>query len=271
MITCLGNFIPKYKQLQQQDSHEFLLNTLDLLHKGLSYQINVEINGHVITEADRLMKVSYERWSKFYENSYSYVVQCFGGMMYSKIKCMNCPFEEDVFEPFNCLSLEIEWASLDESLQNHFNENEIVNEWKCERCKGNGCSKNTKLWSLPNYLIIHLKRFTNNGSKITSDVRYPLDDLNLTHLISPQKEDPNKYIYSLYSVNCHSGSATSGHYWSTCKNLDESWYSFNDGNVSRQNVASDTASKDAYILFYSRKFIPNIGLSIQASTVQTFP
>lgn len=261
MIECLGKYIPKYKALQQQDSHEFLINTLELLHKGLGYSINIEINGHVSTDADRLMKASYEQWAKFYEKSYSYIVQCFGGLMYSKIKCVNCSFEEDVFEPFNCLSLEVnENYSLDDSLSSHFRECEHVKEWKCERCNGYGCEKSTKLWRLPNYLIIHFKRFSNNGSKIDYDVKYPFEDLNLTHLIASQKEDPNKYMYSLYSINYHSGSASSGHYWSSCKNLDGNWYVFNDGNVSKQNCmtnVTDSPSKDAYILFYSRKFIPS--------------
>ena len=106
-------------------------------------------------------------------------------------------------------------------------------------------------------IIIQLKRFDNKGklNKISKQVEFPIDDLNLSQYISSDKNDPNNYIYSLYAVNYHTGSLNSGHYWSSCKNLDENWYLFNDGHVTKFNTDTDVMYKDAYLLFYSRKFI----------------
>ena len=77
----------------------------------------------------------------------------------------------------------------------------------------------------------------------------------MTKYISTDKNDKNHYIYSLYAINYHSGTANSGHYWSACKNLNNNWYLFNDGNVSKFHNINDLLTKDAYILFYHRKFI----------------
>lgn len=260
-IDTLGKRIIKYNSFQQQDSHECLLYILDLLHKGLSYEIEVVIEGQIRNETDRLMKSSLESWKKFYEKEYSFIIDTFNGLFYTKINCQHCDFSEDVFEPFNSLSIEIPLDNKEKSiniydcLSRHLGETEIISTWNCEKCKKRGCKKTTRIWSLPNYLIIHFKRFTNTNTKITRPVDFPLDDLNLTKFFETEKKDPNNYLYSLYGVNYHSGGVNSGHYWSCCKNLDKNWYLYNDGHVSKFNNVNDMLTKDAYVLFYYRKFI----------------
>lgn len=266
-LDNLALYIIKYAQLQQQDSHECLIYILDKLHQALSYEVDVCIQGDPKTHQDALMKKSLESWKSFYENNFSHVIELFNGMSYNKITCLseNCNVTEDVFEPFNCISLNIPFAEsdltvdLDTCIMKHFQENEKIQSWKCEKCNQNGCNKNSCLWSLPNYLIIQLKRFSNTESnrlnKITKQIEFPIEDLNLSKYISADKNDPNNYIYSLYAVNYHTGSLNSGHYWSCCKNLDGNWYLFNDGHVTKFNPDTDAMFKDAYVLFYYRKFI----------------
>lgn len=256
-IENISKFVPKYFKLDQQDSHECLMNVLELLHIALSYEIEINVQGKPINENDHMISESIKQWSKFYEKGYSVIVETFNGMIYNKISCNGCSIKENVFEPFNCLSLNINsdtCVSLKDCFTEHFSKCETIDSWKCERCNNSGCSKSTKLWSLPNYLIIHLKRFTNSGNKIQKDIDFPMDDLDLTEYISESRGDPNNYIYSLYAVNYHSGSADNGHYWSICKNLDNNWYLYNDCDVSQVNNVM-TMKKNAYILFYYRKFI----------------
>lgn len=257
IVENMSKFVPKYFTLDQQDSHECLMYILDLLHKGISYEIEVDIRGKIENETDELMKQSLEQWRGFYEPSYSFIIETFNGMFYNKIKCNGCSFQENVFEPFNCMSLNIPQTgstTLQDCLDNYFNTEEQIDSWCCEGCQGSGCSKSIKTWSFPNYVIIHFKRFTNNGSKINTHIDFPTDDLNLTNYISSSKNDPNNYIYSLYAINYHSGTSQGGHYWSSCKNLDKNWYLYNDSNVTKfQN--NNLLSKDAYMLFYYRKYI----------------
>lgn len=256
-VENMSKFVPKYFTLDQQDSHEFLMYILDFLHKGICYEIDVDISGTVKNKNDELMKQSLEQWRGFYEKNYSFIIETFGGTFYNKINCNNCLVQENIFEPFNCMSVNIPQTgsvTLKSCLDDYFNIEEEIDSWCCEKCKGNGCSKSIKTWTFPNYIIIHFKRFTNSGKKIHTYVDFPTDDLDLTSYVSSEKADPNNYIYTLYAVNYHSGNNQSGHYWSSCKNLDKNWYQYNDSDVTR---ISDTAvvSKESYILFYYRKFI----------------
>lgn len=255
-VEVFSQFVKKYYTLEQQDSHECLMYFLNLLHEGLSYEIDVEIKGEVKTETDALMKLSLETWKTNYEKQYSFVIDCFNGLIYNNISCTNCEFKENVFEPCNSISITIpeQQSTLTECLEQYFTPNSVCS-WTCEKCEMKGCTKNCTLWSLPNYVIIHLKRFTNDGRKLNTKIDFTLDDLNLTPFVCPEKQDSNNYIYTLYAVNYHSGNVDSGHYWSACKNLDNNWYLFNDGNTSKYHNTIDIVTKDAYILFYYRKFI----------------
>jgi ubiquitin C-terminal hydrolase len=261
----LSKFHRKYFTLQQQDSHECLLYIMDLLHNSVSYAIDVEINGEPKSKSDELVKKGLETWKKFYENNYSFFIETFNGSTISHIKCNQCNEEDTVFEPFNTLSLDLNELSgsdnLINCLNNYFNSSDNIDTWNCEKCKNKGCTKHTGLWTVPNYLIIHLKRFkqTPNGlSKNNSLVEFPLKDLDITPFISKDKADSDNYIYDLYAVNHHGGGLNGGHYWSSCKNMDGNWYNFNDANVSKYNKATleqQIVTNDAYILFYHRKFI----------------
>lgn len=260
-VENLSKFIPKYFTLQQQDAHECLMYILDILHKGLCYEIEVEIEGIVKTKEDLIMQKSLQAWKSFHEKEYSVITQTFNGMLYNTVVCSTCKNQDDVFEPFNVMSLDIPndngTHNLQDCLSSTFLHTEAIQSWVCEKCKGNGCERGSSLWSLPDYYILHLKRFGDkpNTGKINTHINFPIDDLNLTQYVSKDKGDPNNYIYALYAVNYHSGSEDSGHYWSCCRNVDGNWYMFNDGHVSKFHNVTDLVSKDAYMLFYYRKYI----------------
>ena len=116
-----------------------------------------------------------------------------------------------------------------------------------------------KLWSVPDYLIIHLKRFTKTGDKKTMAINFPLTDLDITNFISPDQNTKNKFIYDLYAVNHHGGpTINSGHYWASCKNLDNNWYKYDDADISKysnENLQQQLTNGDSYILFFQRKKI----------------
>jgi ubiquitin C-terminal hydrolase len=257
-VENTSKYIDKYRYPTQQDSHEFLINILEIIHKAVSYEIEMTIHGSAKTKADFLEKKSLERWFTFYNKEYSIINKLFGGMMLNSVSCNNCNDLDDVFEPYFNISLPIDdCITLSDCFSNYFiNENLI--EWSCDKCKKNGCNKKISMWSLPDYLIIHLKRFGNNGEKITHNIKYPLDDLDLTKYINSNKCDKSHYIYTLYSVNYHSGNANSGHYWTACKNLDGNWYNYDDESLSKYKNENDVINNNAYILFYYRKKIVNI-------------
>lgn len=259
LIENLGKFHKKYYGLQQQDSHECLLYILDILHRSISYEIDIDIQGDILNRKDELMKKSLETWKVFFEKEYSFITETFYGNLVNNITCINCSFTEEIFEPYNNLSVCLkDNNTLQNCLDDYFQNEHLIDTWKCEVCSKTGCQKSSTLWTLPNYLIINLKRFNSEDlSKDYSMISFPIKDLNLTKYISKDKGDPNNYIYDLYAVNYHSGDVNSGHYWSACKNLDGSWYNFNDGDISKftGNVEPQIVTKNAVILFYHRKMI----------------
>ena len=269
LLVAMTKMWPKWTLGTQQDSHECLMQLLDLLHQGICYEIEVDIKGEIVKESDRLMVNSILEWRRHFEKNYSIIIDSFYGMTTNSITCSNCNTLSRTFEPFSTINLSIPNSdtTLVDCLKNYFNSDSQIEDYHCEQddCKKTGsCSKQTKLWMLPNYVIITFKRFNNKNKKITTKIDFTTDrsleltepfELDLTPYVSLEKEDPNRYIYSLYAVNCHTGDTAGGHYYSYIKNLDGNFYMMNDANVNIVNQATSICSENAYILFYYRKFI----------------
>ncbi|XP_010390546.3 ubiquitin carboxyl-terminal hydrolase 31 isoform X2 [Corvus cornix cornix] len=149
--------------------------------------------------------------------------------------------------------------------------------WRCPHCKQlQQGSITLSLWTLPDVLIIHLKRFRQEGDrrmKLQNMVKFPLSGLDMTpHVVkrsqsswslpshwSPWRKpyglgrDPEDYIYDLYAVCNHHGTMQGGHYTAYCKNsVDGQWYCFDDSEV-QQLSESEVCKQTAYILFYQRR------------------
>ena len=152
--------LKKYNNNNQHDSHEFLIDIL-------SYKINVNISGEIKNENDKLMMDSLLYWKNLYKDNYSEIINIFHGLTLNIVQCNNCKYEsENMFESYNSLNININNSNiLSDCIEKYFNEI-IINDWKCDKCNSNGCNKSLKLWTIPDYLIIHLKRFDYNGNKI---------------------------------------------------------------------------------------------------------
>lgn len=56
---------------------------------------------------------------------------------------------------------------------------DIKEGWHCDKCrKIRTAHKTDKIYSVGRYLIVQLKRFTENG-KITTKIIYPINNLNM--------------------------------------------------------------------------------------------
>ncbi|XP_016324209.1 ubiquitin carboxyl-terminal hydrolase 31 isoform X2 [Sinocyclocheilus anshuiensis] len=149
--------------------------------------------------------------------------------------------------------------------------------WRCPHCRQlqQGRIK-LSLWTLPDVLILHLKRFRQEGDrrvKMQNMVRFPLIGMDMApHVVkrsqsswslpthwSPWRRpyglgrNPDDYLYDLYAVCNHHGNMHGGHYTAYCKNsMDGQWYCFDDSEV--QPIAEeDVCQQTAYILFYQRR------------------
>jgi ubiquitin carboxyl-terminal hydrolase 31 len=157
------------------------------------------------------------------------------------------------------------------------------NTWACSGCQSENAASRKKLslWTLPEVLVIHLKRFRQtltSRTKVHSLVTYPLDSLDMApyissrdltraqlaahkvpHLSAWQRHkqyrlgDKDDTLYDLVAVCNHIGHMTGGHYTAYCKNpLKQQWYEFDDNKI-RAMSASDVVCNNAYLLFYQRR------------------
>ncbi|XP_050667037.1 ubiquitin carboxyl-terminal hydrolase 31 [Leptidea sinapis] len=161
----------------------------------------------------------------------------------------------------------------------------VEDAWRCPQCQRYmPVVKTLGLWSLPDILVIHLKRFRQQAkgrtsTKLTTMVEFPLNDFDMTpHLVrknktsaespghsrSPRRRPsktpsiPQENIYDLYAICYHHGDdLETGHYTAACKNPYENrWYKFDDSRVTAVNdedAFSELVNNSAYMLFYKRK------------------
>ncbi|KAL0992844.1 hypothetical protein UPYG_G00099680 [Umbra pygmaea] len=170
-------------------------------------------------------------------------------------------------------------STLAQCLQLYTKEEQLAPDdaWRCPHCKQlqQGRIK-LSLWTLPDVLILHLKRFrqeADNRLKMQNMVHFPLLGMDMApHVVkrsqsswslpshwSPWRRpyglgrNPDDYLYDLYAVCNHHGNMHGGHYTAYCKNsVDGQWYCFDDSDV--QPIAEeDVCQQTAYILFYQRR------------------
>ncbi|KXT11771.1 hypothetical protein AC579_1638 [Pseudocercospora musae] len=131
------------------------------------------------------------------------------------------------------------------------------NEWYCNRCKEmRQAAKTLEIWTLPDILVVHLKRFGGNRSfrdKIDLLVDYPVEGLDMNDKVG-LKEDGKDYTYDLFAVDLHFGGLGGGHYTAYVKNFfDGEWYDCNDSSVYKLGSTAKIQSAAAYLLFYRRR------------------
>lgn len=121
----------------------------------------------------------------------------------------------------------------------------------CEQCKRKtDFEKKSYLYTLPNYLILHLSRFKQgyiSNEKINTVVEYD-EDLALQQVM-----DKSIVRYKLLGTVNHFGTLNRGHFYAEVRYNDGNWYEINDEVVRSTRVEkSGNKSKYVYILFYQR-------------------
>ena len=239
---------------RQNDVQEFLVFFIDSLHEALSKEVNITISGDVVNDLDKKALEAMKQWKEYFKDSYSKIIEIFYGQIISTTQSLDAMHVSNSYNPMCYFSVPIPTNMKNINIYDCFDlftQKEILdkeNQWYCEDIdKKIDASKQIKLWSMPKVLIVILKRFKNNGNKISNLVNFPLDNLNLSKYCVGY--DKHKSIYDLYGICNHSGN----HYYAYCKNSNSKWYCFNDSKVSQIDKKSLLSDK-AYCLFYYRKF-----------------
>ena len=243
----LGKTFDQFNDNAQHDSHEVLINLLQLFHDLLADEVEYQITGTVQNDTDYQIYKAHADWIAYYKDKDSSILDIFSGQLKNEIMCIDCHHTSLKYDPFMVLDLFIHNNSDLYACIQHFSDIEQFednNMYQCEHChNATRALKKHTFWQLPKILIIKFNRFqytTTNGhyrsNKIDTFISYPVV-LNLD-----QKN------YSLYAVNCHVGTMDSGHYYSICLNhTNNQWIIYNDDHKS---TTDQPVVKEAYILFY---------------------
>ncbi|PON42083.1 Ubiquitinyl hydrolase [Parasponia andersonii] len=129
-----------------------------------------------------------------------------------------------------------------------------ANMWYCPSCqKHQQASKKLDLWTLPDILVIHLKRFSYTrflNTKLETYVDFPIDDLDFSAYVN-WKNSQLSNQYSLYAISNHYGSTGGGHYTSFIRHDHGRWFEFDDDRVFPV-IDQRIKTSAAYVLFYRR-------------------
>lgn len=192
--------------------------------------------------------------NQFYENFFkkkSIINKCFKIQQATQQKCLNCGYLSKLnFNNYiNKLELSISEMSINsisESL-NYYCKTRIMNEYHCDKCKQICKAKERTILSiLPEYIIIQLLRFNNDGSKNTKAI-------NIDKIIDFTKNtyDKKSSKYVLTTVSCHIDfNFNCGHYI-TFVNKNDSWYKIDDESVNITNNF-DILTNNCYLLLYKK-------------------
>ncbi len=262
---------PLYNMISQRDAYEFLLYFIDILHEDVNLiKKKVHIDYENIQNYNNDEKDFKNRWEIFKKNNNSFLVNLFYGMTKAKITCQEClknkkKTEINSYEPYSILSLSLykkdnlikkDNLSIYDLIKN-FEDDEILEGDESYPCST--CNKKTKqirknmIYSLPNYLIIHIER-TVNGEKLKHMIDFPLNNFELKNYVLKKEDQDNKYDL-IGLINHYGSSGNGGHYIAFCKKNDK-WFQFNDNDVSEFD-SQKLISENAYCLFYRKNNLKN--------------
>lgn len=244
----------------QNDVTEFITFLIECFHNSIKRKVNINVNGDKKNKKDELAICCYNKLKDLYSNDYSEIIHLFYGITVSQLKSVHDLSELSLTcESFCNLSLPIPVdkpvCSIYECFE-LFTQNELLsgdNAWFNEKTgKKQDIFKTMQFWSLPNILIIELKRFNNMNNKLRNFVTTPIYNLDLSRYVIGYNS--TKYIYDLFGVANHSGVALGGHYTATVKNYDNNWYNFNDTTVNKIDE-DKIITNQCYCLFYKIKIL----------------
>ena len=255
-----------FSGFQQNDVAEFLMFLMDCFHTALAREVEMKVRGVARNATDCAAKECYEMMADMYKKQYSEVLNIFYGVQVSIIETVASDAARALStkpEPFCILNISIPpkaAVTLFDCLDHHCapevlsGENAWFNEAAGEK---QDVHKRLSFWSLPNVLIVVLKRFEMNARghvrKIQVPVDVPCNRADFSKYVHGY--NPASYVYDLFGVcNHHGGSAMGGHYTATIKNANGKWYACNDTLVKEVPLDSSASivSNLPYCLFYRK-------------------
>ena len=249
---------------RQHDAHEFMRFLLNKLHEEINRASEEGRKSPADNETLGEACARYLTWED------SRISQLFSGMLRSQVCCSVCNNQSTAYIPFMDIALPIlkrqkrpyylYFSSSYPSIRlsdcfKTFTTRETLNGKErpyCNKCKNlTKSTKQVSLAKLPEFLVIHLKRFSYypKRSKLSTHVEFD-DTWSLKDFAN------NTHTYSLYGIVSHSGSICGGHYIAFCK-YNGIWRCFDDSIISIVSWEY-VKNQEAYILLYTENIYSDL-------------
>ena len=249
----------------QNDLPEFLLFMIECMHNSLSRHVTMKIVGNVGNPLDQLAIECYTMLQHTYQNEYSEMMDMFYGIYVSELSSVDgTTVHARKPESYFILDLEVlarDGRGMHNSLYECFDSFtgyetlEGDHAWFNESTgRKEDVRKRIVFWNFPSILVITLKRFRDEKSKLSNVVSFPLHGLDLARYNTGY--NPSQYVYDLFGVCNHSGNTRGGHYTSFVQTQSGEWVHFNDTVVERHIPETRIVSAKAYCLFYRKRRRP---------------
>lgn len=235
----------------QNDIYEFILFLFESFHNSTVQ----EKHNYTITSTTPIAEQCKVMIKTTYKSNYSEIINIFHGIQIYQMYDIHGKFITNTIEPFFTLNVSIpvkKEPTIYDCLQLYTRKEQLNGEnmWYNEKTKEKQeVVRQVLFFSLPEILIIVLKRFNNNLKKNATFVNIPVNELNMKDYMI---ETNNSNLYELFGVCNHSGSLMGGHYTSFIKREQE-WYHMNDNICTLIDNIESKLSNKAYCLFYRKK------------------
>lgn len=208
-----------FDNMRQHDAHQFLLRIL-----------------HTLSSTFRTPEGGEDHISKWFRSP-----------VISWVRCHHCgALSLNGNDNSMCLEVPVTGDTIVQCLKDYCHDQASV-EWKCQCCKYQRASKGLCITRRP-ILIITLKRYDHVLSKISSMVKFPLDDFTIPQMDVSQDRGTSP-SYKLVAVINHHGTTTSAGHYTLIMRSGRSWYHFNDAEVV-QVEETEVVSQFAYTLVF---------------------
>ena len=180
----LGKVDETFSGYGQEDCHELISCLLDRLHEDLNYITEkkyIELKDPPRATDEELANMW---WEYHIKQNVGVVVSLFHGQLKSVVTCSKCRYVSKAFDAFMYLSVPVASSgstTLASCLSGSLGVEEVKkdSDWYCGQCKKHQpFKKEVSIWRLPQYLIVHLKRFRYSvygtiSSKLGTAIDFP--------------------------------------------------------------------------------------------------
>jgi ubiquitin C-terminal hydrolase len=245
--------------LLPKDNSLNILDLEDCLTEGIVYKDDNDFHNAIVN--CKLLKKKYDYYYNKFNKKISIWQKNTQGFYLNTTRCLYCNLTFYNFEPFTSLNIDIPnditHPKISDMISKLLKEEVIHGNWFCSKCcKNTAYKKSTKLWRLPNVLIIIIKRFINIHLK--NDTPITINDylnFNKGSILSNKKD----VIYTFSSTALHFGSLNGGHYSAICNTpdgdilYDDRYIVKIDANDLTNKINFKDKSSNAYMLVYTKK------------------